>query len=44
MKRKYISPTIQVYYLSTQSKLLTGSDDIMFRDPTDPVDDPEDVI
>lgn len=44
MKRKYISPTIQVYYLSAQSKLLTGSDDILFRDPLYPVDDPDDVI
>lgn len=43
MKRNYISPDIQVYYLSTQSKLLTGSE-IPFIDTSDPVEDPEEVI
>ena len=43
MKCNYISPAIQVYYLSTQSKLLTESE-IPFIDTSDPVEDPEEVI
>ena len=43
MKCNYISPAIQVYNLSTQSKLLTGSE-IPFIDTSDPVEDPEEII
>ena len=43
MKYKYISPMMQVYVLSTSQKLLTGSE-ILFRDSSDYVDDPDEVI
>lgn len=43
MKRNYKSPTIQVIFLSSRSKLLAGSG-IKFGNPTELVDNPDDVI
>lgn len=43
MRYKYISPTMRIYNLSARQKLLAGSD-IMFRDSSDYVDDPDEII
>ena len=41
MKKKYIRPTVQVYYLNSNTKLLAGSDNMPFGTP--PIDDPNDI-
>jgi len=41
MKKKYIRPTVQTYYLSDNSRLLAGSDNMPFG--TLPIDNPSEI-